>query len=163
MVRKILLLLLAALVIIQFFQPEKNESIDIAGQANDISNCMAVSDTVQALLGTSCYDCHSNNTKYPWYAEVQPVGWWLSHHVNEGKKELNFNEFATYNLRRKYKKLEEIAEQVKTGEMPLSSYTIIHKDAVLNNDQKLLITAWANAARDSMKAHYPADSLIRKK
>src|SRR4051812_6460773 len=98
MIRRILLLLLAVLVIIQFFQPEKNENNDMTGQSNDISSAMLVPDTVQAMLERSCYDCHSNNTKYPWYAEVQPVGWWLSHHVNEGKKELNFDEFATYNL-----------------------------------------------------------------
>lgn len=163
MFRKIIWLLVIVLVVIQFFQPDKN--IDSSGdpETNDVSNAISVPDSVQNVLQKSCYDCHSNNTDYPWYAEVQPVGWWLNHHIDEGKTELNFNEFSTYSLRRQYKKLEEIAEQVKEDEMPLSSYTLIHKDAILSKEQKMLITSWASAAMDSMKAHYPADSLLRKK
>lgn len=163
MLRKILLLLIAALVIIQFFHADKNIANSDSDAANDISGVFAIPDNVQAILQKSCYDCHSNNTDYPWYAEIQPVGWWLNHHIDEGKSELNFNEFSSYSPRRQYKKLEEIAEQVKENEMPLSSYTLIHKDAVLNQEQKLAITAWANTAMDSMKARYPADSLLRKK
>jgi len=163
MLRKILLFLIAALVIIQFFHPDKNTANSDSDGANDISRVFAVPDNVQGILQKSCYDCHSNNTDYPWYAEIQPVGWWLNHHIDEGKSELNFNEFSTYSPRRQYKKLEEIAEQVKENEMPLSSYTIIHRDANLSNDQKIAITTWASIAMDSMKAHYPADSLLRKK
>lgn len=162
MLKKILLLLLAALVVIQFFHPDKN--IDTNPTANnDISKVIPVPDNVQQILEKSCYDCHSNNTEYPWYAEVQPVAWWLNNHIQEGKREINFNEFASYRPRRQYKKLEEIIEQVKEDEMPLSSYTLIHKDAVLNKDQKLALSTWAGAAMDSMKARYPADSLLKKK
>ena len=163
MLRKILLLLLAVLVIIQFFHPGKNTDSNTTAVVNDISKIMVVPDNVQDILQKSCYDCHSNNTDYPWYAEIQPVGWWLNHHIDEGKSEVNFNEFSTYSLRRQYKKLEEIIEQVKKDEMPLGYYTVIHKDAVLNKDQKLLVSSWASAALDSMKAKYPADSLLRKK
>jgi mono/diheme cytochrome c family protein len=161
MLKKILLLLLAALVIIQFFRPEKNISNGAA--ANHVSTVFPVPENVQAIFEKSCYDCHTNNTHYPWYANVQPVAWWLNDHVKEGKKEINFDEFATYVPRRQYKKLEEIIEQVKEGEMPLSSYTVIHREAALSSEQKLAITAWANAAIDQMKAKYPADSLLRKK
>ena len=163
MIRKILLLFMAALVIIQFFHPDKNTDSSSASETNDISKVMVVPDNVQDILQTSCYDCHSNNTDYPWYAEIQPVGWWLNHHIDEGKNEVNFNEFSTYSLRRQYKKLEEIIKQVKEDEMPLGYYTVIHKDAVLSKEQKLLVSTWANAAIDSMKAKYPADSLLRKK
>jgi len=163
MLKKILLLLLAALVVIQFFHPAKNIDSNNTAPANDISKVIPIPDNVQQILQKSCYDCHSNNTEYPWYAEVQPVAWWLNNHIQEGKREINFNEFASYRPRRQYKKLEEIIEQVKEDEMPLSSYTLIHKDAVLNKDQKLALSTWAGAAMDSMKARYPADSLLKKK
>ncbi len=158
-----MLLLFAALMIIQFFSPEKNIRPDNALSDNSIEKVIAVPAEVQGILQTSCYDCHSNDTEYPWYAEVQPVGWWLNHHINEGKAELNFDEFATYSLRRQYKKLEEINEEVKEGEMPLKSYTLIHKNARLSEAQKLTIAGWVAASMDIMKSRYPADSLLRKK
>jgi hypothetical protein len=118
---------------------------------------------VQLILQTSCYDCHSSNTKYPWYASIQPVGWWLNDHVEEGKKEINFNEFASYSPRRKFKKFNEIIEQVKEDEMPLSSYTLIHRNAKLRDEQKKELITWASAQKDSMLLHYPIDSLQKKK
>jgi hypothetical protein len=144
------------LVLIQFIRPAKNLSGDTT---NDISKSFPTPEAVQTILKTSCYDCHSNSTKYPWYAEVQPVAWWLADHISEGKKEVNFNEFSKYNYRRQYKKFEEIKEQLKDDEMPLYSYTLIHKDAVLTEQQKTLLSNWAESLRDTMRAHYPADSL----
>ena len=117
---------------------------------------------VQTTLRTSCYECHSNHTDYPWYAEVQPVGLWLNDHVKEGKGELNFSEFAAYNLRRQYRKFEEIGKQLREGEMPLSSYTLIHRYALLSAEQQSALTSWAGAMQDTLKAHYPLDSLVRK-
>ncbi|MEO6231840.1 MAG: heme-binding domain-containing protein [Ferruginibacter sp.] len=97
--------LLVGLIIIQFFRPTKN--IDISGNLkdNDISKAYYVPKDVTTILETSCYDCHSNNTAYPWYSKLQPVAWWLQDHIDEGKKEINFSEFATYRIGRKYKKL----------------------------------------------------------
>jgi hypothetical protein len=118
---------------------------------------------VHSILKTSCNDCHSNNTVYPWYAEVQPVTWWLNGHIVDGKKHLNLSEFATYSLRKQYHKLEEIDEMVKKGEMPLDSYLWIHKNADLSDGQKLTIANWVTSVMDTMKAHYPIDSLVRKK
>lgn len=155
------LVLLATFIIIQFIRPEKNIA-DPAAFANDITKAYPVPEDVQGILKTSCYDCHSNNTNYPWYSKIQPVAWWLNDHIVEGKKEINFSEFATYNVRKKFKKMEEIIEQVKEDEMPLSSYTIIHKNAVLTPEQKVSLTNWATSIRDNMRATYPADSLIRK-
>lgn len=97
---------------------------------------------VQGLLKTSCYDCHSNNTAYPWYSNIQPVKWWLADHVNSGKRHLNFDEFNTYTKEKKLKKLDEVAETVKEGEMPLSSYTIIHHNAKLSSTDKSEIEKW---------------------
>jgi len=153
--------LLVAFIVIQFFRPSKNRSETMS--ANDISTKYAVPQDVQTILKTSCYDCHSNNTVYPWYAEIQPVAWWLDSHIRDGKKDLDFSEFATYRIRRQYKKLEEINELVKKDEMPLDSYLWIHKNAKLNEQQKLVLANWVTSVRDSIKANYPADSLVKKK
>ncbi|MEO6718983.1 MAG: heme-binding domain-containing protein [Ferruginibacter sp.] len=163
LLKPISIALLVILIIIQFFRPEKNIAASNAAFANDITKVYAIPTQVQEILKASCYDCHSNNTKYPWYANVQPVAWWLSDHVEEGKKELNFSEFATFPIRRKYKKMEEIIDEVKEDEMPLSSYTVLHRYARLSKDQKNQLINWATSIRDTIKATYPADSLLRKK
>jgi hypothetical protein len=157
-IKNIGLALLVVLVVIQFIHPARNLSNDTS---NDISKKYGVPDTVKAILKTSCNDCHSNHTEYPWYANIQPVAWWLEHHVNEGKEELNLNEFAGYRIARQYHKLEEIAKQVNEGEMPMSSYTLIHGYAKLDDGQRKMVSDWANAIHDSIKASYPADSLKR--
>jgi hypothetical protein len=164
--RKILkpaaIVLLAVFIIIQFFHPKKNIAASNAVFANDISNIYTVPQNIRQILETSCNDCHSNNTKYPWYSNVQPIAWWLDDHIKEGKRELNFSEFATFPIRRKFKKMEEIIEQVREDEMPLFSYTMIHRDASLSNEQKVQLTSWATAIRDTIKATYPPDSLRKK-
>jgi hypothetical protein len=89
------------------------------------------------------------------------VAWWLKNHIDEGKRELDFSEFAAYRIGRQYKKLEEINKEVKEGEMPLESYTLIHGDAKLSQEQKLSLANWVTSLRDSIKAQYPEDSLKR--
>lgn len=148
--------ILLVLIIIQFFHPERNLSNNTT---NDIATKYVVPDTVKAILKTSCYDCHSNHTEYPWYNNIQPVAWWLANHVNEGKQELNFNEFAAYRIARQYHKLEKISHEVNEGEMPMSSYTLIHTYAKLDAGQCKLVVDWANALHDTIKTNYPADSL----
>jgi hypothetical protein len=160
--KKIAIFLFVILVVIQLFDIEKNEFSAEDYDGKDISEIYPLSDEVQQVLQNSCYDCHSNQTQYPWYASLQPVGWWLQHHVNEGKHELNFSEFAGYRLRRQYHKFEEIIEQVKENEMPLSSYTLIHRNAKLNDLQKSTLTNWAKAMLDTMRLKYPYDSLHKK-
>ena len=157
--KRLLQILLLAFIAIQFFRPAKNKAEGIS--ANDISAKYPIPENVMGILKTSCYDCHSNNTTYPWYSYIQPVAWWLDDHIQKGKKELNFSEFAAYRIGRQYRKLEEINKEIKEGEMPLESYTFIHGNAKLNADQKLLIANWVVATRDSIKAHYPEDSLKR--
>lgn len=143
--KKILLGLLAVLVIIQFFKPELNQST--AETPNDIFAHYAAPDSLQQMIRTSCYDCHSNNTVYPWYSNIQPVAWWLADHVNEGKKELNFSEFTTYAPKKADHKMEEVIEMIEKGEMPLKSYTIIHGDAKLSAAQQKAINDWAKEVR----------------
>ena len=159
-IRYILIILLVILVLIQFVRPAKNKSTVIS--ENDITRKFTVPDDVKKILVASCYDCHSNNTIYPWYSEVQPVAWWLNDHITEGKKELNFSEFAGYAIRRQYKKLEEINDQVKKDEMPLRSYLIIHAYAKLDSLQKSVVANWVAVLRHSIEANYPPDSLKKK-
>lgn len=159
-IRFTLLGLLAILLLLQFVRPAKNQS----GEAkNDISTVFPVPAAVQTTLRTACYDCHSNYTTYPWYAEIQPVRLWLDDHIKDGKQHLNFSEFAAYNLPRQYHKLEEVSEMVGNGEMPLSSYTLIHRNAMITSEQRKGLIDWADAIRDTLEAHYPMDSLVRKK
>lgn len=157
--KKILLVLLIVFIGIQFVRPAKNVSTD---KSKNIKNLYAVSTEVETILTKACNDCHTNNTEYPWYAAVQPVTWWLDDHIKEGKKHLNFDEYTTYNLRKQFHKMEEVVEQVKEKEMPLDSYTWIHRDAKLSDAERATLTTWAQAVMDTMKAHYPIDSLIRK-
>jgi Haem-binding domain len=157
MFKKIILFLLACLIIIQFIHPKKNKAD--GPQPNYIGAKYAVPADVKTILVKACNDCHSNNTRYPWYAMLQPVHWWMTKHVNEGKREINFDEIAGKPVWLINKKMEEVIEQVKEGEMPLSSYTITHRDAKLAQDEKAKLTNWAQSVMDTIRSIYPADSL----
>lgn len=128
-------------IAIQFIRPARNISNQIL--ATDIIKTVSVSDSVQAVLKKACYDCHSNNTNYPWYSNIQPIGWFLANHVSEGKRRLNFSEFGSYTQRRQLSKLNDIANEVQDGGMPLSSYTLTHKEARLTANEKSLVIKWA--------------------
>jgi len=159
MKRKIFLALAAIFVLIQFIRPEKNTSDE---QLYHISKKYDVPADVSAIVEVACNDCHSNKTTYPWYAEVQPVAWWLANHVKEGKRELNFSQFITRKVAVQNHKFEEIIEMVKEKNMPLPSYTRfgLHRGANLTDAQRTILTDWATMQMDSLKAQYPADSLI---
>ena len=158
MLKKILIGLGVLLLVIQFFPTEKNESNDLT---HDIATKYKVSDDVNHLLQVSCNDCHSNKTQYPWYANVQPVAWWLNDHVVDGKKHLNFSEFTKLPLFVQNHKFEEVIEMVEDKEMPLDDYTYLglHSEANLTDKQRTKITDWAKAQMNYLKETYPADSL----
>ena len=141
MLKKIALGLLVLFILLQFYRPARNRSA--AAQPNDISQVYPVPANIQTILDKSCNDCHSNNTNYPWYTEIQPVGIWTQNHVNEGKEELNFSEFKTYTAKRQAKKMHEVVEMIEENEMPLNSYLWIHGDAKLNAEEKTSLIAWA--------------------
>lgn len=143
-----LLVLLVIIIAIQFIQPARNQNGQVL--AADITKIYTVPENVEAVLKTSCYDCHSNNTNYPWYANVQPGGWWLASHIKKGKAELNFNEFGNYSKRRRQSKLKSIASSIEDGTMPLPSYTLIHKNAKLSKEDKVLLLNWVQKTRDSL-------------
>ena len=159
--KKVLLLLVVALIVIQFFRPEKN--IHPQPQPANIASVYPVPANVDSILVKACNDCHTNNTRYPWYSHIQPVDWWMSNHVTEGKRELNFDEYTNRSLRYQYHKMEEIADQIEEGQMPLDSYTWMHREARLNASEKKELIDWANSVRAKMESQYPRDSLIRKK
>ncbi|MBI2518063.1 MAG: heme-binding domain-containing protein [Opitutae bacterium] len=144
MLKKVLLGLFVLLLVAQLVRPARNSGA-IDGPAF-IGRQHPVPAEVEAVLAKACYDCHSNQTRYPWYAEVQPVGWWLAWHVNDGKKHLNFSEFGSYAAKRQAKKLKEVAEEVADNGMPLPSYTWTHRDAVLTDAEKKLLTDWVRGA-----------------
>lgn len=153
-------IVLVLLLIAQAFRPDKNKSGDTT---NSIGKTYSIPHDVQMILAKACNDCHSNNTRYPWYAEVQPVAWWIGNHVKDGKRHLNFDEFGSYRIGKQYKKLDECMDELKEEGMPLESYEFIHKDADLTDAEKQTLINWCTSIRDSIKAKYPADSLVIKR
>ncbi|RXF69542.1 cytochrome C [Arcticibacter tournemirensis] len=149
MMKKILYVIIGLFLVIQFIRPEENRGD--SGGPHALQNVVDVPDTVLAVLKISCYDCHSNTTVYPWYTNVQPVGWWLANHVSEGKRELNFDEFKTYPSKKAIHKLEETADVIKENEMPLNSYLLIHRTAKLTEAQKQMVIDWAQQAQMQVK------------
>lgn len=138
--KKAVFILFVVFVGIQFIPTNRNESTEIL--ATDISLVFDVPEAILATLKTSCYDCHSNNTIYPWYNKVQPVSWFLEDHIARAKAELNFSDFGSYSKRRQKNKLKSIASQIKDDKMPLSSYSLMHSDAVLSKDKKAIFFNW---------------------
>lgn len=162
MLKKILIGLFVVLVLIQFFRPEKNNSNDLT---HDVSTKYKVPEEVSHILRVACNDCHTNKTNYPWYAQVQPVAWWLNDHVTEGKEHLNFSSFTQLPIAVQNHKFEEVIEVIDENEMPLESYTYLglHPEAKLTEDQKTALKTWAREQMDLLKQTYPADSLVMKR
>lgn len=142
-IKIILILLLVTLVIIQFIRPEKNE----AGYASveNFEKETKPSEAVSVILRESCYDCHSDHTRYPWYSEIAPFSYWLQDHIVEGKKHFDVSQWENYSIKKKEHKLKEVIEQLEKSEMPLDSYAFIHGD--ISREDKKLLMQWAGIAR----------------
>jgi hypothetical protein len=134
-IKKIAWFGLIIFLLMQFYQPAHNISYE-QDTSLHFTTVFKTPENIESMLQTSCYDCHSNNTNYPWYSHIQPGAWFMANHIKDGKKELNFSEFGNYSTRRQKSKLKAIAGQIKSDKMPLFSYTIIHKNAILNKVQK---------------------------
>jgi len=143
------LAVLVVLVGLQFIPTRSNQSKEVP--SSDFIKTKTVPEDIGRILITSCYNCHSNNTNYPWYSRVQPVGWFLENHINNGKAELNFSEFGTYSVRKQKSKLKSMANQVEKDEMPLTSYTFIHREARLSQENKKVLIDYLNTLRDSLR------------
>ena len=147
-IKWVLMLLLMILVILQFFPIDK--SAPEYDSSNDFIMMHNPPEEVSGILKSACYDCHSFNTRYPWYSNIAPVSFWLKDHIDEARDELNFSEWGTFELRRKDHKLEEVVEKVGEGEMPLKSYLITHSDARLSAEQEKLLLDWIKEVRTSL-------------
>ncbi len=144
-IKKLLWLLLIAFLISQFFGPEQND-----GDITSITPFLTETnppENVKLVLKETCFDCHSNHTRYPWYSKITPVDYWMAGHVDHGKGELNFSNWAEFSVKKKDHKLEEIIELVEKKEMPLPSYTWTHRDAKLTDEQINAVVAWAQQVR----------------
>lgn len=148
-IKKTSLALLLILIVIQFIRPERNSG-EIHSE-NDISHVVTVPDEIESILVKACYDCHSNKTDYPWYTNVQPVGWWMQHHVDEGKAELNFSEYKNYPFKKQKHMLHESAEMIEENSMPIDSYLWTHSQAKLTQEEKELFIRWSKSAMVELK------------
>jgi hypothetical protein len=138
------------LVVIQFFRPERsNPAVDSAG---DLTAQMSVPPAVRSILERSCYDCHSNKTRWPWYTNVAPVSWLVVHDVDEGRERLNFSEWGSYKQGKRVSRLDMMITEVDKGEMPLKNYLLMHGEAVLTEADKDTLCAWAERLSDSLTA-----------
>ncbi|VAW12068.1 hypothetical protein MNBD_BACTEROID03-2857 [hydrothermal vent metagenome] len=143
--KKIIVFLLVVFVAMQFYRPEKN-------QAQGDHTALFLAETnppkdVKLILGQTCYDCHSNDTEYPWYNNVAPVSYWMAEHVKNGKKHLNFSDWDNYSVKKKDHKLEEVIEMIEEGKMPLDEYTWTHEEAQLTEVQRDALIEWAKRTR----------------
>jgi hypothetical protein len=137
--KKVVLGILVVIILIQFIRPQKNIS---NSEINSITTVMEVPNEVQQIIKTSCADCHSNKTNYPWYSEIAPISWYLAQHVNEGKEYLNFSEWTTYNKNQKSHIINDLEEVLIDVEMPLKSYLLIHTEAKLSQNQYETLLNW---------------------
>jgi hypothetical protein len=147
--RQVLIVSLIVFVAIQFIRPERNSGSPTG--PHDISHYVQVPDTVQKILVASCYDCHSDHTVYPWYVNINPVGLWLKNHIDDGKRAINFSDLSGFTQKKLVHRLGDISEQVRKIEMPLSSYTLIHRYAILDSSQMKMVMDWADAAKTEVK------------
>ncbi|UZO80432.1 heme-binding domain-containing protein [Aquimarina sp. ERC-38] len=143
MKKKIFILIVVLIVVLQFFNPAKNDagyqSVELFEKETNITP------GVQQIFKTDCYDCHSNHSVYPWYASIAPFSFFIDHHIEEGKEHFNVSDWATYSDKKKDHKLEELIEEVEEGEMPLLSYTWLHGD--LTEAEKKDLINWATELR----------------
>lgn len=129
----------------QMVRPDRtNPSID---ETETLESSTVVPETVAEIFVRSCSDCHTNKTKYPWYSHVTPFNFLLARHVDEGRAELNFSVWKTYETARKRRNLDEICEQAQEDLMPLPSYVLIHGDAKLSVEDKETLCGWTDAER----------------
>ena len=149
MLKKILIALFVILVLIQFIWPARNKNNVVTAQ--HLTQLYPVHDDVTQILKKGCNDCHRNYTNYPWYANVQPQGFWLQNHVNEGKEHLNFSEFGKLSPKEQAHAFEEMAEEVEEDHMPLDSYLWIHKEAQLTAQEKQTLISWATTLHEQAK------------
>lgn len=127
-------------MVIQFFSIEKtNPKVN---EEHDMLTIAQAPANISSLIKRACYDCHSNETRYPWYAHVAPVSWWLRSHIDEGREHLNFSTWISYTPKKANHKFEECTEMLSEHEMPLKSYTLTHSEARLTEQEREDLVKW---------------------
>lgn len=146
--KNIAIFLVFLLLAIQSIRIDK--TIEPVNPSIDFIALTSANTEVANTLKIACYDCHSNQPTYPWYTNIAPVSWWIKHHIDEGSHHLNFSIWGTYKEKRKNHKLDECVEMIEEGEMPMSSYTLMHGDAKLTDAQKLQLVEFFKAQKTVM-------------
>ena len=141
--RKIVITGFVLFLLMQLYQPARNKD---NGELlpSHITKLFSMPDSVNVIFVASCYDCHSNNTRYPWYSYIQPGRFIMERHIRNGKKDLNFSEFGNYSKRQQESKLKSSSKQVKSGDMPLASYILLHENAKLTASQRETVVRWVD-------------------
>ena len=160
--KKVLVVLVVAFVIMQFFRIDKTNPAPTPGM--DFLNIKKTPESTAKLIRNGCYDCHSNESKYPWYSNIQPFAWLLKDHIDKGRKELNFSNFATYEPKRQAHKLKEAAEFVENGEMPLESYLLMHPEAKFTDAEKKEMVDYFKYIEEEIRVsnNIPGEATIQK-
>lgn len=141
----ILVVLLIIFVLMQFFDPAENAGSTVSFES--FLNDTNPDEEVTVILKTTCFDCHSDVTRYPWYNEITPLNFWLANHIEDGKKHFNISAWDDYSVKKKDHKFEELIEMVESKEMPLESYTYIHSEAKLTDSQITAVVDWGKKVR----------------
>ena len=146
----IAVILIVGLIAIQFInRPDKTTSNEVTN--DDITKKVSVPADVQVILKRSCYDCHSSQTVWPWYSNIAPVSWLVADDVVKGRQKMNFNTWGKMSASKQEKKFSDIVDVLTDASMPLPKYLIIHKDAVLSEQDKQTLLKWANGEKDKME------------
>jgi hypothetical protein len=145
-IKTIILIVFLVFLVMQLCQPARNTEFEQDSAVN-FTKVYIVPKNVETIFRTSCYDCHSNSTNYPWYSNIQPARFFMENHIKEGKENLNFSEFGKYSKRKQENKLDRIVKEIKSDEMPLVSYTLIHQNAILTLSQKKEVIDWVNTVK----------------
>jgi hypothetical protein len=145
--RIIFVILVALFVIIQFFQPERNRGEITAAHLMEQE---MLDDEIKTVLKNACLDCHSNQTTYLWYHKIAPVSWMINQHITDGKAELNLSEWGNWEPLDQIGALDNMADEIKSGEMPLKPYVLMHPKAKLTEEQKEQFYAWAEKLSEEL-------------
>ena len=138
--RNLRIAFLVVFALIQFVVIDKSP-IEINPEADFLMIEQAPKEVVE-LMQTSCYDCHSNLTTYPWYSDIAPVSWWLKGHIDNGRGKLNFSEWDSYTLEEGDSLKQLSADLIEKKWMPILTYKIMHKESRLSEDQRALLVDW---------------------
>ena len=138
--KTILWIVLAVLLLSQLIPVDR--SVPEVAASQDFLTMVDAPPAMATLIKDACYDCHSYQTEYPWYAKVSPLSFWIQGHIKNGRKKLNFSTWATYEAGKAAHKLEESYEEVQERHMPLKSYTWLHPEAKMSDEQVTAMAQW---------------------